>query len=132
MARGNSPDMLLLPHDNYETMTEPATALNLQYKEEDGTLQQGLQGLQQLKRSEPELARISDNRIEGRDDDEKTNDEEPAADDDDTKHHNVNTATDQESIDEGPAIGPGPEDGKANVNADTDADAIEKPMLQNG
>ena len=98
MARGNSPDMLLLPHDNYETMTEPATALNLQYKEEDGTLQQGLKELQQLKRPEPELARISDN-----------------DDDDDTKHHNVNTATDQGSIDEGPAIGPGPKDGKVSI-----------------
>ena len=52
--------------------------------------------------------------------DEESNDEELAADDDDTKDQNVNTATDQGSIDEGPAIGPGLKDGKANVNVDTD------------
>ena len=69
MARGNLPDMLMLPHDNDEAMMEPATALSLQHKEEDGTLQQGLQGLQQQKKSEPELARISDSRIGGGGDD---------------------------------------------------------------
>ena len=94
MARGNPPDMLMLPHDNDEAIMEPATAPSLQHKEEGGTLQQGLQGLQQLKKSEPELARISDSRIEGGGDGEKgrANDVKPAVDDDDTKLHNINTA----------------------------------------
>ena len=51
MARGNPPDMLMLPHDNDEAIMEPATALSLQHKEEGRPLQQGLQGLQQLKKT---------------------------------------------------------------------------------
>ena len=63
--------------------------------------------------------------------DEESNDEGLAADDDDTKDQNVNTATSQESIDEGPATGHEPKNGKTNVDANTDGNAIGKPMPQN-
>ena len=53
-------------------------------------------------------------------------------DDNNTKIHTVDTATVRGSIDEGPPTGPGPKDDKANVNVSTNADVIEKPMLQNG